>query len=149
MKQPTIPAIAIILTVAALPVPARSQETPLRRRATEAMHRATAFFTGHVATEGGYLWRYSDDLARREGEGKASDTTVWVQPPGTPSVGMAFLDAYRKTGDPQCLEAARQAGYCLVQGQLQSGGWDYRIHFDPGSTPRRSTTTPRRPPSAS
>ena len=134
MKRLTI--ACIVIAVAALPGPARSQETPLRRRAAEALQRATEFFTGHVATEGGYLWRYSDDLAMREGEGKASDTTVWVQPPGTPSVGLAFLDAYRNTGDPRCLEAARQAGYCLVRGQLESGGWDYRIHFDPESRKR-------------
>ena len=46
----------------------------------------------------------------REGEGRANETTVWVQPPGTPSIGMAFLDAYEATGDPTYLEAARRAG---------------------------------------
>ena len=88
------------------------------------------FFTTQVATEGGYLWRYSADLKTREGEGRADEHTVWVQPPGTPSVGMAFLDAFQATGDELYLDAARQAGYCLVRGQLASGGWDYRLHFD-------------------
>jgi len=122
---------AVVLLAIALACPARCDETQLRGQAAEALRKATEFFTGHVSTEGGYLWRYSEDLTKREGEGRATDTTVWVQPPGTPSVGMAFLDAYHDTGDAYLLEAARNAGYCLVRGQLQSGGWDYRISFDP------------------
>jgi len=114
-----------------LPRSVEADDAPLRRQAAEALRKATDFFTGQVATEGGYLWRYSEDLKTREGEGRASETMVWVQPPGTPSVGMAFLRAYRDTGDAHYLEAARQAGYCLVRGQLESGGWDYRIDFDP------------------
>ena len=67
----------------------------------------------------------------REGEGTATDTMIWVQPPGTPSVGMAFLTAYEATGDSCYLDAARGAAHALVRGQLRSGGWDYRIEFDP------------------
>lgn len=111
-------------------------EDSLRGEAAAALRKATAFFTGRVATEGGYLWRYSEDLARREGEGKASASTVWVQPPGTPSVGMAFLDAFEATGEAVYLEAARRAGDCLVRGQVRSGGWDYRIVFDPAERRR-------------
>jgi PelA/Pel-15E family pectate lyase len=44
---------------------------------------------------------------------------------------MALLRAYRHTGDRYYSEAARKAGQCLVRGQLRSGGWDYRIEFDP------------------
>ncbi len=120
-------ALAVLLTTS----PARSDDADLRRQVAEALQKATDFFTGQVSCEGGYLWRYSDDLSKREGEGKASETTVWVQPPGTPSVGMAFLRAYHDTGESYLLEAARKAGYCLVRGQLESGGWDYRIEFDP------------------
>lgn len=68
-------------------------------QAADALRRASNFFTQAVATEGGYLWRYSEDLQFREGEGRASKTIVWVQPPGTPSVGMAFLTAYEATGN--------------------------------------------------
>ena len=54
-----------------------------------------------------------------------------MQPPGTPSVGLAFLDVYKKTGDPYYLEAAIETANALVKGQLQSGGWTYHIEFDP------------------
>ncbi|MGQ9573822.1 MAG: pectate lyase [Thermoguttaceae bacterium] len=112
------------------PVIGRADETRLQQEAAEALRKATRFFVERVSTEGGYLWRYSEDLSRREGEGKATAWMVWVQPPGTPAVGMALLEAYRATGERPYLEAARRAGYCLVRGQLRSGGWDYRIEFD-------------------
>jgi len=114
-----------------LPMSADAGDTSLRDRAAKSLKKAVGFFRREVATEGGYLWRYSADLARREGEGAASATTVWVQPPGTPSVGAAYLEAYEATGDRYYLEAARETAYCLVRGQLRSGGWDYRIEFDP------------------
>ena len=122
--------IASIISACVLVPSARADDAELRSRAVGALHNAVGFFRNHVATEGGYLWRYSEDLAAREGEGRATEATVWVQPPGTPSVGMAMLDAYRATGDRYCLQGAQQARYCLVRGQLRSGGWDYRIEFD-------------------
>ena len=106
-------------------------EAVMKEQAAKALRRATDFFRTQVSTEGGYLWRYSEDLARREGEGKATDTMVWVQPPGTPSIGMVYLTAYEATGDSYYLDAARDTAYALVRGQLRSGGWDYRIEFDP------------------
>ncbi len=111
--------------------PARAQDALTREQAADALRKAVTFFSENVSTEGGYLWRYSADLAKREGEGKADDQTVWVQPPGTPSVGQALLYAYhRADNDDQFLNAARAAGMALVNGQLRSGGWEYRIQFD-------------------
>jgi len=107
-----------------------------RDEAATALKSAVRFFTADVATEGGYLWRYSEDLAYREGEGRADEQTVWVQPPGTPSVGIALLAAYHATGNKDYLQAAVDAGMCLVRGQLRSGGWDYRIVFDPTARKR-------------
>ncbi len=54
-----------------------------------------------------------------------------MQPPGTPIVGGAFLTAYKRTGDAYYREAAIETAHALVKGQLESGGWDYRIEFDP------------------
>lgn len=116
--------------------PAAAAETPLRERAAKGLKKAVDFFDREVSCEGGYLWRYSEDLQRREGEGKASPTTVWVQPPGTPSVGMALLEVYEDTGDQHYLQAAQRTGMCLVRGQLRSGGWDYQITFDPNQRAR-------------
>ncbi|HID23528.1 MAG TPA: hypothetical protein EYP14_14180, partial [Planctomycetaceae bacterium] len=99
--------------------------------AVRALEKAVQFFRKEVSAQGGYLWRYSQDLSKREGEGKAGPLTAWVQPPGTPTVGDGYLEAYRLSGKPFLLEAARETGLALVRGQLRSGGWDYRIEFDP------------------
>lgn len=123
--------LSAALCAAIAPVCPGAEKDDLRTRAAQGLRKAVAYFTGEVSTEGGYLWRYSEDLSQREGEGRATATQVWVQPPGTPSVGMALLQAYRDTQDPYYLEAARRAGLCLARGQLRSGGWDYRIEFDP------------------
>ncbi len=104
--------------------------------ARTALQKAVRFFRSHVATQGGYLWRYSSDLAKREGEGKAGRSTVWVQPPGTPAVGLALLEAHQLTDDETCLAGAVDAARCLVRGQLHSGGWPYRIDFEPSQRRR-------------
>ena len=111
--------------------PAFSADPPLTQpEAAKALHKAVNFFRQQVSIKGGYLWRYSHDLSLREGEGRASATTAWVQPPGTPSVGNALLQAFQNTGDDYYLEAATETAHALVAGQLKSGGWDYRITFD-------------------
>ncbi|MEZ6073604.1 MAG: pectate lyase [Pirellulales bacterium] len=97
----------------------------------QALRRATTFFRNDIATHGGYLWRYSDDLELRDGEIAATDSMIWVQPPGTPAVGETFLLAYVATGETAYLDAAHDAAGALVAGQLASGGWDYHIQFDP------------------
>jgi len=107
----------------------------LPERALDATKRATRFFTEKVSCRGGYLWRYSADLKERFGEGRATADQVWVQPPGTPAVGMAFLRAYEATGERQFLDGALAAARALAWGQLHSGGWYYYIDF--GAPPRR------------
>lgn len=107
---------------------AASDDLPARARA--GLEKSTAYLRS-ISTEGGYLWRYSPDLTERAGENIATATQVWIQPPGTPSVGMAFLRAWEATRDARHLEAARAAATALAKGQLESGGWDYLIEFDP------------------
>lgn len=108
-----------------------AQESPPRAEAAAALRKAVAFFREKVAVHGGYVWRYSADLTKREGEGKVGATTVWVQPPGTPFVGGALVDIYELTGDRYYLSAARETAMALVNGQLHSGGWAHRIEFAP------------------
>jgi len=102
----------------------------LAREARSALEKAAEFFRS-ISTNGGYLWRYSEDLKERAGEQRAGETQIWVQPPGTPSVGMAFLRAYLATKDRRYLSAALAAAEALIWGQLESGGWAYQIDFDP------------------
>jgi PelA/Pel-15E family pectate lyase len=108
---------------------ARGQD--LRAEAAAAMKKAAQYFRGNAAARGGYVYYYSLDLRDRWGEGKAAADTIFVQPPGTPTVGTAFLKAFEATGDTFYLEAARDAAEALVHGQLQSGGWTQTIHFGP------------------
>jgi hypothetical protein len=125
--------LALIVPVSGV----KADDPPLRDQAAGALRRATDYLRTKVSTEGGYLWRYSEDLTRREGERAASASMVWVQPPGTPSVGLAFLDAYEATGET----AYRDAAVALVRGQLRSGGWDYQIEFDPEKRTRYAYRT--------
>jgi PelA/Pel-15E family pectate lyase len=95
----------------------------------EALRRAAIFFHQEVADGGGYVWRYSADLEEAEGEGKVTRGTIWVQPPGTPSVGEAYLDAWLASGEAICLQAALDAGRAMLRGQLVSGGWTNKIEL--------------------
>ena len=97
-----------------------------------AMRQATEYLRSIAEPgAGGYLWRYETDLSLVAGEVQATRTQIWIQPPGTPSVGQAFLTAYAATGDEIHREAAIDAAFALARGQLASGGWSYMIDFDP------------------
>lgn len=129
---------SMVLPLAALvnfAAPAWSADGPLPDQARTAMQRATAFMRS-ISTEGGYLWRYSPDLRERAGENEATSSQIWVQPPGTPSMGMAFLRAWEVTGEAHYLDAAKAAADALAAGQLESGGWDYLVDFDPAQAVR-------------
>lgn len=122
--------LTLFSTVAAGNVAA--QETSLlTERAAAAMKSAANYFHSKVAVHGGYVYRYSLDLTERDGEGKAAATEIWVQPPGTPTVGIAYVRAWEATGDPVFLNAAIDAARALIHGQLESGGWTASIDFDP------------------
>lgn len=92
-----------------------------------AMKRAATFMTDEAAVGGGYVWNVLPDFSRRWGELEASPTMIWVQPPGTATVGHTFLDAFHATGDEQFYLAAKSAADALVRGQHPSGGWNYVI----------------------
>jgi PelA/Pel-15E family pectate lyase len=129
------PALLAPLLLAACLCSSTGAEPLLRDQATSAMRNAAAFYRTKAAVRGGYVYYYSPDLSRRLGEGKAGPQEIWVQAPGTPVVGLAFLRAHAATGDASYLDAAREAAEALVYGQLASGGWQASIDFDP-SGPR-------------
>jgi hypothetical protein len=95
-----------------------------------AVTKAVSFYHSHASAHGGYVYRYSADFTLREAEGIPTPDTIWIQPPGTPAVGMAMLDAYEATKDATCLAAAVAAAHAVSRTQLASGGWDYSGHFD-------------------
>jgi rhamnogalacturonyl hydrolase YesR len=56
---------------------------------------------------------------------EAFPTMIWVQPPGTGTMGHLFLDAYHATGDEYYYEAACKAADALIAIQHPAGGWNY------------------------
>ena len=115
-----------------------AEPTALEVRA--ALRKAAGFFHEQVSTRGGYLWAYSGDLKLREAEGRATLTQAWVQPPGTPSVGEAMLEAYTATQDEYYLKAARASAQVLLSGQLATGGWFYSVNVGAGPGRQRKST---------
>jgi len=94
-----------------------------------AMKKAADYFRS-ISTNGGYAGIYSPDLEKRYGESfyeKAKPTEIWVQPPGTPTIGQCYLRAWRVTGDKYYFDATRDVARALVWGQRQIGGWDHRV----------------------
>jgi len=108
-----------------------SPQRDLREWSVDTMRKAATFFRSEVASHGGYVYSYSIDLKQRWGEGAATADQIWVQPPGTPTVGMAYLKAYEATVEKFYLDVATDAAEALIYGQLQSGGWTNCIDFDP------------------
>jgi hypothetical protein len=140
MRRATLLLTSVLLTCLTCPAVAQPTRTaqPTQAEAVEALHKAVAFFREHASADGGYVYQLSADLSKREGEGVVTPTIAWIEPPGTPAVGMAYLEAYRLTDDPLLLEAAIATGTALVRGQLDSGGWDNMIEFDPQQRSRYS-----------
>lgn len=128
MPRPRLSCVCCAAIIAAIATPVHAD---LPGEALAAAKKATSFLVEQVSTEGGYLWRYSADLKHREGEGVVETSTVWVQPPGTPAVGQAFVQLFQATGDRQFLDAARAAAESLRRGQMQSGGWQAMVEFEP------------------
>ena len=118
----------MLAILAGAPAAPRAQ-APDRARILETMKRATTFMTDKVSTQGGYVWAYLPDLSRRWGELEARDTQIWIQPPGTPTMGHLFLDAYHATGDDYYYQAAEKVAGALIWGQHPAGGWNYMVDF--------------------
>lgn len=91
-----------------------------------AMRRATEYMMDSVSHDGAFVWNVLPDGSRRWGELEAiSPTMVWIQPPGTPSVGHLLLDAYHATGDEYYYEQALRVAKVIASVQHKEGGWNY------------------------
>jgi len=101
----------------------------LAKEAEQSLEKGIAFMKT-LAIEGGYVYHYSLDGKEKWGEGKTDDRTIEVQPPGTPAVGMSFMNAYQITKNKDFLKAAEEAANALMMGQNELGGWDHKIYFD-------------------
>lgn len=126
-RRALLAAAAAAPMLASAPAFALPQVGPDRTAMLAAMKRATRFMVDEASVGGGYVWSALPDFSRRWGELEAAPTMIWVQPPGTATMGHLFLDAWRATGDEDYFAAAAAAGRALVRGQHPSGGWDYVI----------------------
>lgn len=115
--------LGVIFTATAKPKQSPDDEV------RNAMRRATEFMMEKASYKGGFVWNYLPDFSRQWGEMEAKRTMVWIQPPGTPSVGHLLLDAYHCTGDEYYYEQAKRVANALIWGQLPCGGWNYVFDF--------------------
>jgi PelA/Pel-15E family pectate lyase len=126
--------LASLLLLIGVQTPAAAQS---RAEIERTMKRATQFMVEDLATNGGYVWSYLPDRSRRWGEIEATPSMIWVQPPGTATMGHLYLDAYHATSDEYYYEAAEKVAGALIAGQHRSGGWNYFIDFaGPAATKR-------------
>ena len=122
--------VAVALVIVTLASPGAAGPAPAdRQQVLATMKRATTFMVDKVSTNGGYVWNYLPDLSRRWGEMEARDTMIWIQPPGTATMGHMFLDAYHATGDEHYYQAAEGVAGALIWAQLPTGGWNYVADF--------------------
>ena len=108
-----------------------------RRDTLAVMKRAARFMVERVAYRGGYVWSYLPDFSRRWGEMEAYPTMIWMQPPGTATVGHLYLDCYAATRDEFYYRAARDVADGLIAAQHPAGGWNYLHDFAGEASMRR------------
>lgn len=127
-RAPRLALLVALLAPATL-LDAGQPESLQRERILSTMKRATRFMAEEVSTSGGYVWSYLPDKSRRWGELEARSTQIWIQPPGTATMGHLFLDAYHATRDEYYYAAAEAVAGALVRAQHTSGGWNYLADF--------------------
>ncbi len=124
--------LCISLLAVVLPLIAAPQAHSAESDIETAMARAATFFRNQLSVEGSYVWFYNSlDLTERRGEGITTLSQGWSEPPGTPAVGLAYLAAFKATGQTIFLDAARETAQALIRTQLESGGWQALLEFDP------------------
>lgn len=117
--------------------PADTGDPDLRAEARATMKRAARFMRERVAYRGGYVWSYASDFSRRWGEMEAYPTMIWIQPPGTATVGHLYLDCFHATRDEYYYQAAMDVAGGLIAAQHPAGGWNYLHDFAGEDSARR------------
>jgi len=102
----------------------------LKLEAANTLKKACRFYASKISIQGGYPYHSTIDGASRWGENMELRKSFIMQPPGTPSVGAAFLQAYEATGDYEYLELALATGRAIAKGQLRSGGWAQVVYLE-------------------
>ena len=121
--------LCLVLISVSLCSQSLSARDNLHEQSLVTLQKATSYFRS-ISTNGGYVGIYSLDLKNRYGEAlyeRAKSNEIWVQPPGTPTVGQRYLAAWKATGDKFYLDATRDVARALAWGQRQEGGWDHRV----------------------
>ncbi len=96
-----------------------------------AMKKAGRAFRRDASLFGGYPGGWTADGEKGIAEGSQAPTLIEIQPPGTPSVGLAWIAAWEQNRDPLYLQAAREVAEALIWCQLASGGWPAEFDFHP------------------
>jgi len=113
-----------------LPLPLLAADAlPDPAAVTAAMKKAVAAYQEKLSVHGGYASGWKADLSAGITEHKESPTVISIQPPGTTTMGLALVRAWRATGEAVFLKAARAAAGALMECQLSSGGWDSDFDF--------------------
>ena len=132
-RQVLLSAASSVLLTACSKLPSGASDTSVAANPDNdilsAMKRATIFMRERCAVNGGYVWAYAADLSTRWGEMEAYPSMIWIQPPGTATVGHLYLDCYHATQDEYYYDAAVEVASSLVAAQHPSGGWNYLHDF--------------------
>jgi PelA/Pel-15E family pectate lyase len=121
--------LLFVLLFLQLGVKLEAQSKISEQKVLETMLKATQFMVEDVSNNGGYVWYYMPDFSRQWGEMEAYKTMIWLQHPGTISMGHLFLDAYKATGNDYYYKAAQKAAAAIIWGQSKEGGWNYVVDF--------------------
>ncbi|MDA7922130.1 pectate lyase [Verrucomicrobiales bacterium] len=123
--------LSTLLAVSLFETAGISADAPKEAEVLAAMKQAASFFHKHLAVEGGYASSWSKESYEGRTEHGESPSIISIQPPGTTTIGLSLLRAFRATDDPLFLKQAKEAAAALAHCQLATGGWASDFDFDP------------------
>jgi len=121
--------LILVFSLLYLGINSTAQTKISEEQVKETMLKATKYMVQDVSTNGGYVWYYTPDMSRQWGEMEAYKTMIWMQHPGTISMGQLFLDAYKATANEYYYDAAVKTANAIIWGQSSEGGWNYMVDF--------------------